>query len=383
MKIFDLKNKLESSSYHYSFDDQPLSLLSGDVSQLQEVSLLAQLSKSPHPNIANLISSFKANTSEQHELFAQQLNPDNPRKIYTTARTADFIILELPKLQLGNFFESHRRTQKLVSRGCNVIPESTVLSVLSQVLLAVSHLIKNQIAHCAVTSSNVYIDRDDSNSILLSNFSHAVQLNSQKLSMETISQTQTRLRSEVNCNPSDRHCVLAPEVVEVIENCELEKCFLQGRFKNVFAKNDTYGAAWMVYGWLLSKSHTFLNQDRGKPYAYDEIPNLSDFSPQCNHLLKKLIAYDHKERLTPMEGAIACFVLIFGPATSEIKSEDQCYKWLLAETVEFYMRPVLVDSKVRDYTDTFSKLLCVYLAVASSNPRRVWEACKFFSSCTV
>lgn len=382
VKIFDLKNKLESSSYHYSFDDRPISLFS-DTSQLQEVSLLAHLSKSPHPNIASLITSFKANTSEQHELFAQQLNPDNPKKIYTTARTADFIVLEWPKVKLCDFLESQRRTRNLVSRSCDVIPESTVLSMLSQLLLAVSHLIKNQIAHCAVSSTNVYIDKDDSNSILLSNFSHAVQLNSQKLNVERISQTQARLRSEVNCNLSDRHCVLAPEVVEAVEKSELELAFLQGRFKNIFAKNDTYSAAWMVYSWFLNKSHSFLNRDRGKPYCYDEIPILSEFSPQCNHLLKKLVAYDQKERLTPMEGAIACFVLIFGPATSDIKTEDQCYKWLLAETVEFYMRPVLVDSKVRDYTDSFSKLLCVYLAVASSNPRRVWEACRFFSSYTV
>lgn len=382
MKISDRKNKFESSSYHYSLDDQLRPLFS-DTSQLEEVSLLADLSKCLHPNIASLIKSFRANTSEQHELFAQQLNLANPKKIYTTARTADFIILEWPKLQLNDFFASRRTTRKLVSRSCDAISESTVLSVLSQLLLAVSHLINNHIAHCAVTSSNVFIDKDDSNIIVLSNFSHAVQLNSQKLNMERISQTQAKLRYEVNCDPCDRHCVLAPEVVEVVEKSELEKAYRQGRFKNVFEKNDTYSSAWMVYNWLLNKPHTFLNQDRGKSYSYDDIPILNGFSPQCNHLLKKLIAYDHKERLTPMAGAIACFVLIFGPATSEIQSEDQCYKWLLAETVEFYMRPDLVDSKVRDYTDSFSKLLCVYLAVASSNPGRVWEACRFFNSCTM
>ena len=379
VRIYDLKNKEDSSSYHYSFDDRPVSLVSTST-PLQEVSLLSELSKAPHPNITSLIASFRAFTSEQHELFAQQMNPENPKKIYTTAPVADCIILEQPKIQLCEFFESQRRSRKCF-RSYDVIPESTVLSLLSQLLLAVSHLVKNQIAHCAIMSSNVHVDQDNSNSIQLCNFSQAVQLNSKKLGLERIRLTQARLKSEVCCDMSNRHCVLAPEVVEAVENSELEMAFIRGSYKNIFAKNDTYGAALMVYNCFLNKSHSFLNRNQRKPYEYHEIPDLSEFSPQCNHLLKKLVAYDHKERLTPMEGAIACFVLIFGPVISDMKNEDQCYKWLLAETVEFYMRPVLVDSKMRDYTDSFSKLLCMYLAVASSNPRKVWEACRFFSSC--
>lgn len=348
--------------------------------RLQEISLLTQLSQTPHPNITELIASFRANTNEQHELFAQQMNPDNPKKMYTTARIADFMVLQLPTVTLRGHLEALRKSTKAL-RMSDVFPESMVLSVLSQVLLAVGHLVHNQIAHCAVTLRNLYIDESDGDRIILSNFAHAVQLNPQKQNLERVRQMHSRLKADIGCNLKNRHCVLSPEVVEAVENSDLENAFLQGELKSLFAKNDTYSVAWMIYSWFLSKSHSFIHQDRIKPYAYNEIPYLSEFSPQCNYLLRKLVAYDCKERLSPMEGVMACFVLIFGPSTSNVSTEDECYKWLLAETVEFYMRPVLVDSKVRDYADSFSKLLCLYLTVASTNPKGVWNACRFFSNC--
>ena len=384
MKVYDLKNKYESTTYHSFSDEGSFSSLLADTigsPQLLETSLLTQLSYSPHPNIAGMIANFRAYTNEQHEMFAQQLNPDNPKKMYTTARTADFLILQSPIVPLSEYHETQKRTRKLIGRGSEVVHETVVLSTLSQLLLAVGHLINNQIAHCAVSLNSTFIDENDSNTLLLSNFSHAVQLSSQKQNLERIRLTQCRLLADLSNSLGNRHCVLSPEVVEAVENSELENAFLNGELKTLFAKNDVYAAAWMVYCWVLSKSHSFLNQDRRKPYSYNDIPYISDFSPQCNHLLRKLIAYDQKERLSPMEGAMACFVLIFGPTISSMKSEDQCNEWLLAETVEFYMRPVLVDSKVRDYTDSVSKLLCLYLTVASSNPSGVWNACRFFSKC--
>lgn len=347
---------------------------------LPEISLLTQLSMTPHPNITEMITSFRANTNERHELFAQQMNPDSPKKMYTTARTADFIVIRSPKVNLGAHLEMLRRNTKALKLS-DVFPERMVLSVLSQVLLAVGHLVYSQIAHCAVSMCNICIDEKDSDRIVLANFSYAVQLNSQKQNLERVRQMHSRLQADIGSNLRKGHCMLAPEVVEAVENSELESAFLQGELKHVFAKSDTFSAAWMIYTWFLGASHSFIHQDRIKPYAYSNIPYLSQFSPHCNQLLRKLVAYDSKERLSPMEGVMACFVLIFGPNISSISTEEECYKWLLAETVEFYMRPVLVDSKVRDYSDSLSKLLCVYLTVASSNPRAVWEACRFFSNC--
>ncbi len=382
-KIFDLKNKYESSSYHYSIEERSFPSLFSDTPmspQLQEIKLLSHLCQLPHPNIVEMTTSFKANTNEQHELFAQQMNPDKPKKMYTTGRIADFMILQSPRVHLKAHLDTLRKTKKAL-RSSDVFPETMVLSVLSQVLLAAGHLIHNEIAHCAISSSNVFIDERNSNQVVLSNFSHAVQLNSRKQSLEEIRQTHSRLKADIDSNMCDRHCVLSPEVVEAIDKSELESAFTQGKLNELFAKNDCYGAARMIYSWFLNKSHSFIHQDRVKPYSYSEIPHLSEFSPQCNYLLKKLVAYNSKERLPPMKAAMACFVLIFGPVIADIKTEDECYKWLLAETVEFYMRPVLVDSKVRDYTDSLSKLLCLYLTIASTNPRGVWDACRFFSEC--
>ncbi len=381
VKGYDTDNQEEGSSYHYSLEDQPESCVN-TANMLAEVALLTQLSKSPHPNITSLITAFRAHTGEQRQLFSRQMDLDIPTRICVTSPVADCMVLEQPEVQLCEFFELQRKSRKSL-RSYEVIPESTVLSLLAQVLLAISHLTNNQIAHCAVQSSNVHVDQDNNNSVQLCNFSQAVQLDCKKLNLERVCLTQRRLQSEISCDMSRRHCVLAPEVEEAVEKSELEMAFLKGSFMSIFAKNDVYGAALMVYNCFLNKSHSFLNRNQRKPYSYHDIPDLTDFSPQCNHLLKKMVAYDHRERLAPMDGAMACFVLLFGPVISDMKSEDQCYKWLLAETVEFYMRPVLVDSKMRDYTDSFSKLLCMYLAVASSNPRKVWEACRFFSSLTV
>jgi serine/threonine protein kinase len=345
-----------------------------------EVSLLTQLSLNPHPNITEMVTSFIANTSEQHELFTQQMNPDNPKKIYTTARAANFMVLKSPRVNLETHLETMKRTAKALHT--DVFPEVMVLSVLSQVLLAVGHLVNNQIAHCAVSLCNLFLDERDGDHIVLTNFSRAVQLDSQKQNLERVRQMHSRLKAEIGSNLRRGHCMLSPEVVEAVDNSELDDAFLQGELKQKFAKSDTFSAAWMIYSWFLDSSHSFIQQDMIKPYLYRDIPFLSELSPQCNHLLKKLVAYDSEERLSPVEGAIACFVLLFGPNVSTVNTEEECYKWLLAETVEFYMRPVLVDSKVRDYTDSFAKLLCVYLTVASSNPRAVWDACKFFSKCT-
>ena len=325
-----------------------------------------------------MTNSFKANTNEQHELFAQQMNPEKPKKMYTTGRIADFMILQSPRVNLKEHLETVGKIKN--TRSSEVFPEAMVLSVLSQVLLATGHLVHNQIAHCAVSSSNVFVDEKNGNQVILSNFSHAIQLNSRKQTLEGVRHAQSKLKTDIDRNINTRHCVLSPEVVEAVENSKLEAAFLQGKLNDLFAKNDCYSAAWMIYRCFLN-SHPFVQQDRVKPYSYSEIPYLRELSPQCNHLLKKLIAYDTKERLPPMKAAIACFVSIFGPAIADIQTEEGCYKWLLAETVEFYMRPVLVDSEVKDYTDSLSKLLCLYLAIASSNPKGVWDACKFFSEC--
>lgn len=343
---------------------------------------MSHLSHTPHPGVVELLARFKAYTSEQHELFAQQMNPDNPKKIYTTGRIADFLVLQSPKTNLREYLDVIRTMRKSL-RSSEIFSEEMVLSVLSQVLLAVVHLVNNQIAHCAVSSCNVFIDESDRNRVLLSNFSHAIQLNSQKQDLERVRQMHSRLRADISNNPGNRHCMLSPEIMQAVETSELENAFQRGELKTLFAKSDTYGAASMVYSWCLSDSHSFMRRDRLRPYTYNDIPYLSEFSPQCNHMLRKLVAYDHKERLSPMEGAMVCFVLIFGPTFSDIKTEDECYKWLLAETVQFYMRPVLVDSKVRDYSDPSSMLLCMYLTVASCNPRGVWEACKFLNKCSV
>ena len=373
VQVFNLRNPVDSNLYHSLTSDQ---LLYAEPSSclLNEVAILQQLSNSPHPNVACLISHFKADVSNQYDRFARQARPDNHEELYVTRKDADFIVLSMPSLSLQRYFEDQKS-----SLFCG-LSEKKILSVLAQVLLAAAHLNQNGISHNAVHPENIFVNTNDRDTLIVSNFACAISLHS--ASAEEISSLQQMLRADKA--GSTTFCTVAPEVKEALQSVDLESSssLIESDLPSLFQTSDSYAAAQMIYELILGSSHKFIRELGISCYSYDHIPLLSGLSSLTNHLLKTLFAYEPANRMAALDGAVSSLVLLFGPHPSQVTSVQDCKEWLLAETVEFYLRPFLKDSLNSDYVDSLAKLLCMYLALGNANPGLVWKACKFFQDYT-
>ena len=393
MRVFNLKNWSESSQYHSltpvavttSTAGLP-SNLSSSFEQLslsrplQEVACLQRLSSVPHPNIAPMVCHFKATTSDQHLMLARNFDPENPQAVYTAAPNSDYLLVQTSTLTLSKHFENLRK------KHYGIVPETNVLATLAQLNLGIAHLVKNQIAHCSINPDNVYIDDADSNRLLVANFSQSIQFGSDLCTMEDV---RSNLRLQLKSKGSSLS--LCPEVIQWLQETDTDYCYIQHDTKTLFITNDSYSAARMIYSLLLGESHenirhsdTARSQDHSNRLdSSASLPHINSLSPQCNHLLQKLMSPNISERLRPIEAAVASLVLLFGPRPSQVHSIEDCHQWLLAEAMQFYMRPVLSDSNDSDASELYSRLLYMYLTVADKAPCLVWKFCSFFKSLSV
>ncbi len=362
--MFNLRDPMESNLYH-SLD--PEQLLDTDLrtDHISEIDILQQLSDSPHPCIAQLMNHFKAGVSNQYDRFARQACPDNADKVYVTRKVADFIVLSMPCKTLGRYFEDVKPTSICA------ISESKILSILSQLLLATAHLNRHKIAHNSIHPDNIFVDCEDHDTVIISNFSNAISLDN--VSTDKIIRLQQKLSTDIG-HGGPHHHVVAPEVTEALLT-DYESSLLIDDMPALFETSDSYAVAQMVYELVLGPSHKFVRELGRSCYSYNQIPIVNGLSPLLNHLLKNLLAYDAATRLTALPGAVGCLVLLFGPNPSQINSLKECKEWLLAETIEFFLRPSLKDIS---NSDSHAKLLCMYLTIANANPSLVFNACLFF-----
>ncbi len=400
VRVFNLRDPMESNLYH-SLD--PEQLLDTDLrtDHISEIDILQQLSDSPHPCIAQLMNHFKAGVSNQYDRFARQACPDNADKVYVTRKVADFIVLSMPCKTLGQYFEDVKPTSICA------ISESKILSILSQLLLATAHLNRHKIAHNSIHPDNIFVDCEDHDTVIISNFGNAISLDN--ISTDKIIRLQQTLSTDVGHGGPHHHVVdighggphhhvvdighggphhhvvdvghggphhhvVAPEVTEALLT-DYESSLLIDDMPALFETSDSYAVAQMVYELVLGPSHKFVRELGRSCYSYNQIPVVNGLSPLLNHLLKNLLAYDAATRLTALPGAVGCLVLLFGPNPSQINSLKECKEWLLAETIEFFLRPSLKDIS---NSDSHAKLLCMYLTLANANPSLVFNACLFF-----
>ncbi len=369
--MFNLRDPSESNLYHSLDSDQQQFVIGQQDTDhmMHEVITLRQLS--PHPCIAQLMSHFRADVSNQYDRFARQVCPDSGQELYVTRKVADFVVLSMPCKTLLQYFEE----LKPVSF-CGAL-ESKVLSILSQLLLATAHLSRHKTAHNSVHPENVFVDSEDRETVIISNFGSAICLDN--ISTSDIARLQEKLRSDIV--NGENKCRIAPEIREVLRT-ECTDSILMDNSPRLFETSDSYAVAQMMYELVLGPNHHFICELRRSCYSYDHIPILNGLSPLLNHLLKKLFAYDVLDRLGSLQGAIGCLTLLFGPNPSQISSLKDCKEWLFAETVEFYLRPSLKDTLKSDYSDSHAKLLCMYLTMANANPSLVLDACLFFQDQT-
>ena len=372
-RIFNLKDQEDSACYHQlcispvtssfasvvEYDDAVEEVLRDPV--LNEVSVLRKLSACPF--IAGLISHFQADT-DRYSVFAKQFSPEDPSKMYTTAKQGDFFLCEVSGTTLDKYFEEKQL------QNCPNFEEDIVV-ILVQVLLAVAYFNVNGIVHCAVVPENIFVENAEQLSIRLAEFSHAIQLNPQ--TSEVIGATEESLASNIT---RLRCCSLPHEVIECVQASMLENKLLYGHLTDLFLKADSFAAGKMIYKLLLGQTHEFLQEN-----CTTSTPLLRMLSSDLNQLLKSLVAVDPNERLSAIDGALCCMVLLFGPSPTEIEQPHDSQRWILSEAMEFYMRPVLRDSgdMSPEYADIKSKLLCMYLAIGDADPERVFKASRFFT----
>ena len=282
-------------------------------------------------------------------------------------------------LTLAKHFENLRK------KHYGIIPESSILATLAQLNLGIAHLVKNQVSHCSIHPENIYIDDEDRNRLLLANFSQSIEFGTDLCSMEEI-RSNLRLQLKLKAN----NLSLCPEVVQWLQETDSDYCYVQHDTKTLFITNDSYSAARMIYSLLLGESHESVqqldaarSQDHTGRLSSTSLPRINSLSPQCNHLLQKLVSPNISERLQPIEAAVASLVLLFGPRPSQVHSIEDCHQWLLAEAMQFYMHPVLSDSNNSDTSELYSRLLYMYLTVADRAPCLVWKYCSFFKSLSI
>jgi len=342
-----MRDQSESNMYH-SLDSGEF--VPTEALDISEVSILQQLNQNPHPNIAKFQSHFTANVGHHYDRFAQQLTHHD--ELYVTSTVADCIVLSTPSKTLRRYFDELR------TNSVGGISEKRVLFVLAQLLLGIAQLNRNGISHNSISTENVFVNTHDRDTVVISNFGSAIS--STDGSLSKLPNKQIRVCPEVR------------EALEMTQPGDLVD------LSDILRTSDSYAAAQTMYELKLGPNHNFIRELNGICYSYDHIPDLDGFSSLSNHLLKKLFAYEATERLCALEGGICSLILLFGPLPSQMNSVMDCKEWLLAETVEFYLRPSLKDISNSDYTDPLDKLHCMYLTLGNSSPNLIWNACKMF-----
>lgn len=317
----------------------------------EEAAILLKLP--PHPNVVALLN-YKLSSTESFAMHIRDLDLEDRSTAYRMAPTAQLLFFNAYKKTLADYFVEQKSQSPLG------ISEEEILSILLQMLLGVAHLESHHVAHCAITPESVAVLDDRKGlTLMLTDFSTAVDLRSQESDpqMATLSRLAGHTQS------------LAPELLQKL--CSLQEMTgdgasddfsIAGDLEDLFEGSDTFSVGRVIY--------SLLGEDR----IEGESPYLDRFSPRCNRILSGLVCHSRKDRMPALDAAMCCMLLLFGPERSTVHSVEDCHRWMLSETIEFYMKPVL-KGITEDYTSVRSKLHYTYLTIA--DPDKIWKAHKF------
>ena len=276
---------------------------------------------------------------------------------HSPANTGSFLFQSLPGVSLGKYFHDFLRTEHK-----EAALEDKCLHILAQLLLAVAHLQKNLVAHCAISPHNVYVS-DKGQRVVLGDFGQALNLRPKNL--DVLQKSIRRLKASGTRK-------LSPEAEKSISSASTDGTTTHAvnDLEEAFRTSDSYAVGALFYD-LLGKGHSL---------SETETPFIHSLSFRCNHLLQKLVARNPSDRFSALQGAVSCFVLLFGPRTSEIGSSTECLRWLVSESLELYLNPVLRDSSLPSNRDNSSTRRLHYTYLISANPDLVYNSCKFFNN---
>ena len=353
---------------------------------LPEAVLLRDLP--PHPNITSILYHCRGQTEKfckflipsettfcqsclhsitlrenSHSGTTECPHGNEDRAAYTPATTGTFLFQSAPGVSLDKYFAEFLQTEKK-----EAAIEDKFLHILSQLLLAVAHLQKNRVSHCTISSRNVYIS-EKGERVVLGDFGQAVNL--RPMNLDVFRKSLKRLKASKTRQ-------LSPEAEQSLSSYTTENTAASTASQTVpnleeaFSMSDSYSVGVLFYD-------LFAGKDR--PFCESDTPFIHSLSFRCNHLLQKLVARDPSERFSALQGAVSCFVLLFGPRMSDITSSGDCLQWLVSESLELYLNPVLRDSKTSfsSSRDSFSRRRLHYSYLVSASPELMYDSCLLFS----
>ena len=215
------------------------------------------------------------------------------------------------------------------------ISEHSILSLIAQLLLAMTHLDCHKIILGNISASRIFIEN---NNLYLADFTYAFNLSE--------CSDRADLKAWLETVPEEVFLTFPPELCEIndqpivsFDSCKLldaglNKC-------NVFC----IGKLFQVL--LATNSRQF-----------------EEYSKVFRYLLKNFIC-DKDERLSAKDAIIYCFALLYGPSYDKCKTIQDCQEWLMAETFHLFLLPSLKGHPLNYKTDTRAKLLFTYLCVAT------------------
>ena len=273
-----------------------------------------------------------------------------------SSSTCDLLFQTLPGSTLEKFFAEFLLWYKSDM-------EEKFLHILAQILLAVAHLRKNCVAHCSINPKNIYVS-DGAQKVVLGEFGHALSLRPSSLEVLQSSIRQLREHKSRSLSPEAETSLFAPDLEGA------PPTIATGNLESAFDTSDSYAVGALFYDLFLGKLNT-LSQNKPAPFIHS-------LSFKCNHLLQKLVATNPSDRFSALQGAVACFVLLFGPRASEMKNTNDCLRWLVSEGLEIYLNPVLRDSVLLGDSDSSRRRLH-YTYLTTASPELIWSSCNFFN----
>lgn len=277
---------------------------------------------------------------------------------YNPASTGIFLFQSLPGISLGKYFNDFLKSEQK-----DAVIEDKFLYLLAQLLLAVAHLQKNLVFHCAINSQSVYVS-DKGERVVLGNFGQALNLRPKNLDV---------LQKSIKRLKTSKTRKLSPEAEQSLAKTAADECSTHTlhNLEDAFRLSDSYAVGALFYD--------LLGKDCG-PLSDSEIPFIHSLSFRSNHLLQKLVARNPCDRFSALQGAMSCFVLLFGPRVSEICNTTECLRWLASESLELYLNPVLQDSSLPSNKGGNCTQRLHYTYLITANPDLVFNSCKFFNN---
>lgn len=255
---------------------------------------------------------------------------------------------------LEKYLSTKKQIQALPPYG---IDERIALAILSQLLLALSHLDQYGIIIGYLTTADILVDTHLH--LYLFGFSHAIDINNKEPS---------DVRNYLHGINPKTSLTFSPELA-YLRDCSSTVIADTPPLRQYLRKSNAFTAA-RLFLEVFAEDSLILE-------STDKFPELNCFSSNLKSLIKKLVSFTHhpENRPTAMQGAVASLMLLYGPSEENCRTLNDCQQWLLTESCHFFLQPSLKGYPVFYSKDIHTKLKFTYLTVV--NPELLWTVSQF------